>query len=241
MKKKEIQAFTEKIDGKMTAIASTEAVDRSGDSIKVKDWDFKNFKTNPVLQAGHDYHPLSTIGVAKNIRITKDNKVVFEPQFHDITQLAREIGKMYEQKYLTAWSVGFIPAEEEGKKHELLEVSAVAVPANAEALTSLSQKSIKNGTKEDEKKINDFIKKAVIIKKEKIESEKKEVKKSEKKIETDNKFRKQLISRTNKQLPEFFDKVYIERKIVKLEFNNLMVLGLVIYKQKHIFGKNIKN
>jgi len=160
MNKKEIQALTEKINGKMTAIASTEAVDRVGDSIKVRDWDFKNFKRNPVLQAGHDYHPLSTIGIAKNIRI-KDNQVIFEPMFHEITSLAREIKKMYEDGYLTAWSVGFIPAQEEGGKHELLEVSAVAVPANAEALTTLSQKSIKNATIDDEKKIDDFIKKSI--------------------------------------------------------------------------------
>ena len=158
MKKKEIQALTEKVNGKMTAIASTEAVDRVGDSLKVNDWNFKNFKKNPVLQAGHDYHPLSTIGIAKNICV-ENNQVIFEPQFHEITSLAREVKKMYEEKYLTAWSVGFIPAKEEGGKHELLEVSAVAVPANAEALTTLSQKSIENGTKDEEKEINNFIKK----------------------------------------------------------------------------------
>ncbi len=225
MKKKEIQALTEKINGKMTAIASTEAIDRSGDSIKVKDWDFKNFKRNPVLQAGHDYHPLSTIGIAKNIRI-KDNQVIFEPEFHEITSLAREVKKMYQDGFLTAWSVGFIPANEENKKHELLEVSAVAVPANAEALTSLSQKSIKNGTKTDEKKIGEFIKKGIQKKDyncECIECGHKTISKKHcKDIKCSKcggemrraerpgvgKNKKKFIHRLNKQLPKFFNRVY---------------------------------
>ncbi len=243
MKNKKIQALTDIVEGKMTAIASTEAVDRSGDSIKVKDWDFKNFKKNPVLQAGHDYHPLSTIGIAKNIRID-GKKVLFEPVFHEITPLAREIKKMYEEKFLTAWSVGFIPAQEDGGTHELLEVSAVAVPANQEAITSLSQKSIDGGTKEEENKINEFIKKTIEKKKETVTKSPACKKEDETKDEctsrkipelinegmeqdqavaaadnicstsckTKKKPKKSFIPRVNKQLPEYFDRVYTETK-----------------------------
>lgn len=155
---KKIQALTEIIQGKMTAIASSETVDRVGDSLDITNWDFKNFKNNPVLQAGHDYHPLSTIGIAKNIRIEND-QVIFEPEFHNITSLAREIKKMYQDKYLTAWSVGFIPADEKDGKNELLEISAVAVPANPDALTSLSQKSLDDCGFEEENLIREFISK----------------------------------------------------------------------------------
>lgn len=155
---KKIKALTEIVKGKMTAVASNETIDRGGDSLKIKDWDFRNFKKNPVLQAGHDYHPLSTIGIAKNIRIEND-EVKFEPEFHDITQLARDIKKMYLDKYLTAWSVGFIPGHLESQKNELLEISAVAVPANPDALTSLSQKAIEENGKKEEKKIKEFIEK----------------------------------------------------------------------------------
>lgn len=138
--KKQIQATT-KIDkkGKLTAIASTEDKDRSGDVLSVHNWDFSKFLMNPVLQAGHDYRPQFTIGRAKNLRV-EGKKVLFDPEFHTITPLAKQIKEMYEKGFLNAWSVGFIPGtkqlsgEEEGTNNELLEVSAVAVPANAMAL-----------------------------------------------------------------------------------------------------------
>lgn len=133
MNKKEIQAITEKKAGKLIAIASTEDQDRGGDVLSVRQWDFTKFLMNPVLQAGHDYRPQYTVGIAKNLRI-EGKQVVFEPVFHTITPLAKQIKEMYEQGFLKAWSVGFIPAQDKNGLHELLEVSAVAVPANAYAL-----------------------------------------------------------------------------------------------------------
>ena len=139
MNKKELKAITIKEGKKLIAIASTENPDRVGDSLKMEDWDLTKFKNNPVLQAGHDYQPQYTVGIAKNIRV-EDKKLIFEPHFHTITQLAKEIKEMYESEppILKAWSVGFIPGalQEKGGKNELLEVSAVAVPANAECLTT---------------------------------------------------------------------------------------------------------
>jgi len=177
MKNKSLEAITSIVEGKMTVIASTETPDRMGDSLKVNDWDFKAFKKNPVLQAGHDYRPQFTIGVAKNIRV-EGKKVLFEPEFHNITALAREIKEMFEQGMLKAWSVGFIPGREEGEKNELLEVSAVAVPANSEALV------MAKGMNETEEKdlggkIKKFVKEEVEIKKVKevVEKEAEEVSK----------------------------------------------------------------
>ena len=132
---KRLRATTEERGGELVAIASTEDVDRVGDSLKVSDWDFKNFQNNPVLQAGHNYLPQHTIGVAEDLKI--EGKIVtFKPKFHNITPLAKQIGEMYKKKILKAWSVGFIPGEEDGQKNELLEVSAVAIPANPHSLTA---------------------------------------------------------------------------------------------------------
>ncbi len=136
MAKITIQAITEIKDGEMVAIASDESIDRVGDSLKVADWDFKNFLKNPVLQAGHDYKPQFNIGIAKDLKV-EGKKVKFIPVFHDITKLSRELHEMYLKKYLRAWSVGLIPGKEEGDKNELLEVSAVAVPALPSALTTV--------------------------------------------------------------------------------------------------------
>ena len=163
----EIKAITEIIDGKMVVIASDESKDRVGESLKVDDWDFKNFKKNPVLQAGHDYRPQFTIGVAKNLRV-EGKKVLFEPMFHSITSLGREIKEMFEQGILKAWSVGFIPGREKGDKNELLEVSAVAVPANANALV-IAKGMKPEEEKEVKEKIDDFVSKEKPKKKKKDE------------------------------------------------------------------------
>jgi hypothetical protein len=138
-KKQELKAITEiDADGKMLAIASDDSPDRVGDSLDINKWDLKNFKKNPILLAGHDYRPEYVIGVAKNIRI-EGNQLLFEPVFHSITELARNIGQMFKDGILRAWSVGFIPnglmnPEDKSSKNELLEISAVSVPANANAL-----------------------------------------------------------------------------------------------------------
>jgi len=161
MKKRILKATTEKRGKKLIAIASTPNADRMGDSLPLDKWDLKNFKNNPVLQAGHDYKPQFTIGIAKNIKV-ENNQLTFEPVFHGITALARETKTMYDEGFLKAWSVGFIPGDqkydkESGEfitigKNELLEVSAVAVPANAEALTEL--KSFDNETEKSNPSIS---------------------------------------------------------------------------------------
>ena len=137
-KQKELKALVQKRDGKLLAVASTETVDRQGDSLKAKGWILKDFILNPVLLFAHKYQE-APVGVAKNLKVEKD-ALYFEPVFHEITQLAREVKQMYEEGIMKAFSVGFIPRKRNEKdqheilEQELLEISAVPVPANAEAL-----------------------------------------------------------------------------------------------------------
>lgn len=147
MDKKIIKAYTEKAEnGKLIAIASTETEDRAGDSLAIEKWDLTNFNKNPVLQAGHDYRPQYTIGIAKNIKRNDKKQLQFEPEFHDITPLSRQVAEMYARGILTAWSVGYI---DHGESYELLEVSAVAVPANPDAVTTI-QKSLDKAMKKSD-------------------------------------------------------------------------------------------
>ena len=137
MDKLNIEAFVDKIDGKMTAIASDETLDRQGDVLSIDAWDLKNYKKNPVLQFAHDYYS-PPVGIAKNIRI-EDKKLLFEPVFHEFTEVARSIKKLYEEGIMKAFSVGFIShTKDSGKESkirlELLEISAVPVPANPHAV-----------------------------------------------------------------------------------------------------------
>jgi len=152
--KRELLIESKKVDGKLIAIGSTEAVDRMGDVVKADGWDLKNFKKNPVLLFAHKYDE-PPIGYAKNIKVV-DKQLIFEPVFHEITQLAREIKAMFmaDPAIMQSWSVGFIPKKFDEKdfhiitESELLEVSAVPVPANQEALM-MAAKSF-NPTEEKE-------------------------------------------------------------------------------------------
>jgi phage head maturation protease len=121
-----------------TAIASTDSVDRMGEVIEQSGWDLGNFKNNPVLLWAHDDR-LPRIGLAQNLRIEKANgksALMFEPKFNEATELSRAIKQIFEDEGGT-FSVGFMPLEMDGNtytKAELLEISAVNVPANQDAM-----------------------------------------------------------------------------------------------------------
>jgi len=153
---KNIKALVQNIKGKLIAVASDDSEDRHGDSLDQTSWDLRQFKKNPVLLMSHQYH-LAPIGIAKNIRV-KDNKLIFEPEFHEITQMASEVKKMFLDGIMRAFSVGFM--ENKKKKNELLEISAVSVPANANALVFA-----KSFTPEEEKEVESWVKKNIDFKK----------------------------------------------------------------------------
>ena len=101
---------------------------------------------NPVFQDSHDYSTiLRTIGKATVTKI-QGGKLYQRIRFAvDVNPLAKIGYAMYRGGFLHAVSVGFIPVEwENGDSHsgygrkylkqELLETSAVAIPANPNAL-----------------------------------------------------------------------------------------------------------
>ena len=143
------------------AIGSTAAVDRYGEIIDQDSWDFKNFKKNPVmlwahnLSFGEDRPP---IGKLTKIRV-ENGQLMFNAKFDMADPFAADIFRKYKEGYLNAFSVGFIPHkikryEEDGTQldhpvlqdNELLEMSAVPVPANPEALNTLRARSFKTKT-----------------------------------------------------------------------------------------------
>ena len=136
---KQLHATVERnASGKMVAVATTESTDRDGEVIKLSAWDIASFSKNPVMLWAHNHMELP-IGRAENVSFsTVGGKaaMTFEPAFHDETDQARAIGKLYEKGILTSFSVGFIPHEREGNtitRAELVEISGVNVPANADA------------------------------------------------------------------------------------------------------------
>ncbi len=119
------------------AVASDESIDRQGEAIAQDGWDLENYKKNPVVLWGHDY---SQPPIGKTLEIgTMNGKLMFRPSFASAEEysFADTIWKLYRNGFMKAFSVGFIPKEMEGDtftSQELLEISAVTVPANANAL-----------------------------------------------------------------------------------------------------------
>ena len=140
--------------GRVSAVVSSESVDRDGDVIRAEGWDMRNFNAHPVLLANHDYSSLrSQIGVWEKMEVHGDVMVgqarFFIGKGNEEADWAFQLAK---EKQL-AFSVGFIPDMEkavplhkgdsygvqgmEYKGQELLEVSAVTVPSNPDALQRL--------------------------------------------------------------------------------------------------------
>src|SRR5205823_7173756 len=132
--------------------SSDETLDRYQEIIMVAGWKLDNYRRNPVVQNAHSYWSLAdTIGKAliTEVRTTSTaapflfQRIQFAVEENPMAKVAYGL---YKGGFLSAVSVGFIPlswengSQEKGYRRkyleqELLEVSAVSIPANPNALT----------------------------------------------------------------------------------------------------------
>jgi len=143
-------------DGEMRIIASTSTSDRMGDIVD-QSWLLDNFNANPVMLWAHD-PSTPPVGRALDVRVEEiegiGQALTFRPKFDegDHNPLANTVAEQFRNGTLNTVSVGFRPGSvtprsalgENHPKHaatgmvlaqnELLEISAVTIPANAEAL-----------------------------------------------------------------------------------------------------------
>ena len=136
-------------------IASTATLDRYHEVIEPTGWRLDSYRRNPVFQNAHNYgNILFTLGKALSteVRTVGDSQALCQRiQFAtEVNPVARIAYGLYKGGFLNAVSVGFIPLRwEDGGasaagaqsaprrrylEQELLEVSAVAIPANPDAL-----------------------------------------------------------------------------------------------------------
>ena len=131
--------------GAVTFVLSTDEVDRHGDVVCSDGWRLEAYRENPVLLWAHDYrHP--AIGRAASVWAEAHRllaKIEFAP-----SAFAQEVASLYVAGFQWGVSVGFRPIRWEERRdsrsgaflgikyleQELLEVSAVPVPANRSAL-----------------------------------------------------------------------------------------------------------
>ena len=139
-------------DGEIEAIIASDSLDRHGDILDIAGLDLTKYKANPVVAWAHKYDEPA---IAQTVKITKsDGKVVARMKFAIAEyDFARTIYNLYKGGYMRAFSIGFIALEIDDTdfptfvytKSEMLEYSAVLIPANADALMLAKQKGIDTG------------------------------------------------------------------------------------------------
>jgi len=129
----------------MTFVASTDEVDRHGDTVSVDGWRLGAYMQNPVFLWAHNY---TQPAIGRALEVWKEEhsllaRIEFAP-----TDFAREVYALYQGGYQRGVSVGFRPLQYEMRwdretgepmgisftEQELLEISAAPVPANQNAL-----------------------------------------------------------------------------------------------------------
>ena len=152
-------------DDTFEAVASTAALDRQGEIIEPEAWvdSLDIFRDNPVIMSSHQHRLFtghsSVIGRAVCVDVV-DGVLAFRGRFAP-TELGKEHDLLYRERYQRAFSVGFLCQEGEWRnvetgeekkikrlyvhtRVELLEISAVAVPANPEALARMRAAAAKS-------------------------------------------------------------------------------------------------
>jgi len=136
----------------LDAVASTSDLDRDKEIILTSAFveSLAAFRANPVILATHQHRlsdgssPVIGSAIPETIRVG-ESEVTFTMRFAD-TPKGEEYWKLYRDRHMRAFSIGFIPIEwtDEKDEHlgyvrtytkiELLEISAVPVPSNRRAL-----------------------------------------------------------------------------------------------------------
>lgn len=131
---------------KLHFVAATEGRKRDGLSLSMdpKEWDLGPFRDNPVFlwrhnqSDSHDGTPIGSVDIS-----FEANQMRAAVDFDVEDDFAVKVKGKYERKFLNTVSIRWIPARiSESGKNELLEVSAVPIPADPDAV-QISARSFK--------------------------------------------------------------------------------------------------
>jgi len=136
-------------------VLSTNDVDRENEVVN-QDWKLDGFMENPVVLNSHHYED-ATEAIGKIVELTQKPDVLEGRVKFAVNEnpKAKTIYELYKGGFLNAVSVSFAEAEE--KLNELLEVSAVTVPANMAATAKSKGIDLEPIEKEIEKNTKDEI------------------------------------------------------------------------------------
>ena len=139
------RGYVNDVAGPLVFVASTGEVDRHGDTVAPEGWRLAGYRENPVVLWAHDYRQ-PAIGRAD--AVWSDGRALLARLEFAPTEFAGQVERLYRQGYQRGVSVGFRPLRFEERRdpvngaflgirfleQELLEISAVPVPANGDAL-----------------------------------------------------------------------------------------------------------
>jgi len=140
--------------GKVSFIASTDRADRYGDIVNQSGWNLENYKSNPIVLLNHDHQSLP---IGRGAVSISEKGLVIDVEFDSADPRAAEIQGKVSRGFMNAVSVGFAPIKTIARadlpeshfafsksagsyfeEAELLEVSIVTIPANADAVAAKS-------------------------------------------------------------------------------------------------------
>ena len=136
---KHLKAEVKQEAGEYRIVATTRDIDRDGEVVEpsgVRNFD-AYLSRNPVILWAHDYGQ-PPVGKATGGEL-KEDSIELTIEWAD-TEFGREIKYLYDNGFMSSFSIGFIPRDYKVVNEvwhwtdwELLEVSAVPVPANSMA------------------------------------------------------------------------------------------------------------
>jgi len=158
-----IKQIGDESDRILEFIGTDESADRMGDIIKADGWKFEDYQKNPVFIWAHDYYSIpigkcleitratGSTGTKFKIKFASIEELCSDPTFpSEEAQFADTVYMAYKNGYMSGVSVGFqgleseerddqkdLPSWQRGQvftSQSLLELSAVVVPANQNAL-----------------------------------------------------------------------------------------------------------
>lgn len=133
----------------MTFVASTSGVKRDNLVVDIGGLETGNFEANPVFLWAHDYSG-RTLPIGKVTKLRKlKNRLDATVEFDENDEFAQQVERKYRDGYLNAVSIGWTVLEwvrmeddQDGDftitRSDLLDISAVPVPGDADALIKRS-------------------------------------------------------------------------------------------------------